>query len=122
MTKQLILSFIFLAGLGTAGFAQGIAGDWTGVIHGQNGNDFNLSYHFKVAGDSLSGTMDSPRGGDPMPINNGRVASDSLFFDMDFNGALIHYSGKMVGDSLDLTRVRADGTIREMMLGRAAAK
>ncbi len=119
MIQKIFFTALLSLGLGGAAIAQGIAGNWTATIHGQNG-DFTLNFHLKTAGDSLAGTLDPPQGGDPIQLENGRVAQDSLFFDLDFNGNLTHHLGKYDGDSILLTTQRQDGSSRTLVLKRAS--
>jgi hypothetical protein len=122
MIKKIFFSALLSLGLGTAAGAQGIAGDWTTTVHGQNGNDFSLTFHLKTAGDSLSGNVDSPMGGDPIQLQNGRISQDSLFFDLDFNGNMIHHLGKYMGDSIAIQSERPDGSSPVLMLKRPGSK
>ena len=50
-------------------------GKWTGVIKTPDGNDLQVSYNFKVDGDKLSGTVESPAG--QVTVDNGKIIGDT---------------------------------------------
>ncbi|HVB03600.1 MAG TPA: hypothetical protein VNE41_07750 [Chitinophagaceae bacterium] len=122
MIRKILLSAVFLFAFGSAVLAQGVAGDWTATMHGQNGNDFTLNFHFVTAGDSLTGNVVSPMGGDPLQITNGRVIADSLYFDIEYNGNTIHHLGMVSGDYINLKSVRPGGEGMTMTLKRSAVQ
>ena len=43
-------------------FAGDLNGKWTGALHAPDGNDYPLNYTFKIDGDKLTGTGESPQG------------------------------------------------------------
>jgi len=75
-----------------------LTGKWTGVVKGQDGNDFPLTYVFKVDGANLTGSLQSPQG--ELPISEGKVNGNTFSFKLDFNGTAIVNTGKYYGDSI----------------------
>jgi len=76
-----------------------IGGKWVTTIKGQDGNDFQLNYMFKVDGNKLTGSVTSPQG--EIPISDGKVNGDDFSFTISFNGNDIKSTGKYytAGDS-----------------------
>jgi hypothetical protein len=75
-------------------------GKWTGVIKTPDGNELQVVYNFKVAGDSLTGTAESPAG--VLTIDNGRVKGDSFSFKVNVEGTDYPHTGKVYDDSCSL--------------------
>ena len=75
-----------------------LTGKWTGTVKGQDGNDFPLTYVFKVDGANLTGSLQSPQG--ELPISEGKVSGNTFSFKLDFNGTAIVNTGKYYGDSI----------------------
>lgn len=127
MKKLLALCAVLFLAIGAATvFAQAAApadatGTWTGDVQGPNG-DMTLTFHFKQDGDKLTGTVDSPMGGDPMEISNGKVDGDKVEFDTTFNSATIHHEGTLSGDEMKLKAKPSDDSFPEMELTLKRAK
>ena len=128
MKKLLAVCAVLFLAIGAATvFAQAAApaadatGTWTGDIQGPNG-DMTLTFHFKQDGDKLTGTVDSPMGGDPMEISNGKVDGDKVAFDTSFNSTTIHHEGTLSGDEMKLKAAPSDGSFPEMELTLKRAK
>lgn len=122
MKKLLALCAVLFLAIGAATvLAQAAApatdatGTWTGDVQGPNG-DMTLTFHFKQDGDKLTGTVDSPMGGDPMEISNGKVDGDKVEFDTSFNSTTIHHEGTLSGDEMKLKASPSDGSFPEMEL------
>jgi len=77
-------------------------GKWSGVINAPDGNQYPLNYTFKIDGDKLTGTGQSPQGA--MDLTGGKVKGDSLSFAVDVNGVSVQNTGKYFaeGDSISL--------------------
>jgi len=103
--------------------ATDVTGDWTAQMQGPNG-DMTLTFHFKQDGAKLTGTVDSPMGGDPIPIQNGKIDGDKIYWETSFNGAAIQHDGTLSGDEIKANVKSSDGSFPEMniVLKRAAAK
>jgi hypothetical protein len=103
--------------------ATDVTGDWSAQMQGPNG-DMTLTFHFKQDGDKLTGTVDSPMGGDPIPIQNGKIDGDKIYWETSFNGATIQHDGTIDGDEIKATVKSSDGNFPEMnlVLKRVPAK
>lgn len=74
-----------------------LTGKWAGVIKIGDGNEFPLTYVFKVDGDKLTGSVISAQG--EIPISEGKVNGTDFSFKLDVNGMTIASTGKYYGDS-----------------------
>lgn len=75
-------------------------GKWTGVIRTPDGNDLNVSYNFKVNGDTLTGTAESPEG--MVTIDSGKVTGNTFSFQVTVDGNAYPHTGKLYDDSCGL--------------------
>ena len=129
MKKLLTLCAVIFAALAVSALAPAVhaatdvTGDWTAQMQGPNG-DMTLTFHFKQDGDKITGTVDSPMGGDPIQIQNGKIDGDKVYWETSFNGATIQHDGTISGDEIKATVKSSDGSFPEMnmVLKRAAAK
>ena len=92
--------------------AAGVAGKWTAEVPGRGGNLQNVTFDFKADGETLSGTVTSPRG--EVPIEDGKISGDDLSFSATLkfndNEVKILYKGKVDADgTIHFTRERAGG-------------
>jgi hypothetical protein len=92
----------------TAFAATDVTGAWTGKMVGPDGNDFQITFTFKVDGANLTGTVGGPMG-DPMPITEGKVDGDKITFNVSFNGMTIKHEGVVTGDTIKLTTKAESG-------------
>ncbi len=72
--------------------ATDVSGKWIGSIKGQDGNNFDLNYNFKVDGDKLTGSVTSPQG--ETAITDGKVNGSDFSFTVSVNGNDIKNVGK----------------------------
>ena len=77
-----------------------LSGKWTGVIKTPDGNDLQVSYNFKVDGDKLTGTAESPAG--QVTVDDGKVTGDTFSFKVTVDGNDYPHSGKVYADSCGL--------------------
>jgi len=77
-----------------------ISGKWTGVIKTPDGNDLQVSYNFKVDGDKLTGTAESPAG--QVTVDDGKISGDTFTFKVTVDGNDYPHSGKVYADSCGL--------------------
>jgi hypothetical protein len=77
-----------------------ISGKWTGVIKTPDGNDLQVSYNFKVDGDKLTGTAESPAG--QVTVDDGKITGDTFTFKVTVDGNDYPHSGKVYADSCGL--------------------
>ena len=75
-------------------------GKWAGTIKTPDGNDLTVTYNFKVDGDKLSGTGESPAG--VVTLDSGRVSGDTFKFQVTVDGNVYPHAGKIYADSCGL--------------------
>ena len=92
-----------------------INGKWKGEMQTPNGS-FELTYDFKVIGDSLAGTVTSPMG--ELPISNGKVNGETFSFDLNVNEMTFNQQCTVMGDSISLKFKGMQGEDREIFLKR----
>jgi len=79
--------------------AQDINGKWIGQMQTPNG-PMDLTYSFKVSGDSLTGTIESPMG--ELPISDGKINGKSFSFDMNVGEMTMNHQCTVMGDSISM--------------------
>jgi len=72
-------------------------GKWTGTIKTPDGNDLQVSYNFKVDGNKLTGTGESPAG--TVTLDSGKVTGDTFKFQVSVDGNVYPHTGKIYADS-----------------------
>jgi len=72
-------------------------GKWKGVIKTPDGQELPVTYNFKVNGDVLTGTAESPAGS--ITIDNGKITGDTFTFKVTVDGNDYPHKGKMYTDS-----------------------
>ncbi|MBK0377729.1 hypothetical protein [Mucilaginibacter segetis] len=75
-------------------------GKWTGSLTMTDGNTIPLSYTFKVDGEKLTGTAQSPQG--EVNIEDGKIKGDDFTFSVNVQGMDIPHSGKCYADSVSM--------------------
>jgi hypothetical protein len=75
-------------------------GKWTGTIKTPDGNELPLTYNFKVDGNKLTGTGESPAGA--VAIDSGKVSGDMFTFQVTVEGNTYAHAGKIYADSCGL--------------------
>lgn len=83
--------------------AQHLDGTWKGTMNGPNG-DVELTFTFKVVGDSLSGDVSSQMGS--IPLENGTIHGSEFSYDINFNGQVFSRKGVVDGDTVRITGSR----------------
>jgi len=84
--------FIFLMAV-----VANLNGRWKGVLTTPDGTNLDVSYNFKVSGDTLTGTAESPQG--VVTIDSGKVADNTFSFQVTVDGTAYPHKGKMYDDS-----------------------
>ena len=84
--------FIFLMGV-----IADLNGRWTGVLTTPDGNSLDVIYNFKVDGDILTGTAESPAG--LATLDSGKVAGNDFSFQVTVDGNSYPHKGKFYNDS-----------------------
>ncbi len=99
-----ILTVVFLLLLSSlAANAQNLDGIWKGTRSGPNG-DFELTFTFKVKGDSLDGEISTQMG--TMPLENGKIHGNQFSYDININGQTLSSTGVIEGDIVKITGSR----------------
>lgn len=94
MHRTFVAALVFL-GLMAFAVAADFNGKWEGDA-GPNG-EYHLVFTFKVDGQKLTGSVESPMGSND--IENGLVEGDRLSFEINIGGGQISYAGKASSDS-----------------------
>lgn len=94
-----------------------IAGTWTGDLKMADGNTIPLSYTFKVDGEKVTGTANSPQG--EVAIEGGKVAGDKLTFSVNVQGMDIPHSGKIYADSIGMDVTVGEDKLHSKLLRKA---
>jgi len=101
MKRKLLNPIALLCCLFVIGAAiADLNGKWVGAIKTPDGNDLTVTYDFKVDGDKLSGTAQSPAG--TVPLDSGRVSGDTFKFQVTVGGNVYPHAGKIYADSCGL--------------------
>jgi hypothetical protein len=91
--------------------AADVTGKWVGQVPGRDGNTMETTFTFKVAGDSLTGSMENQFG--ERELSDGKVIGDDISFNVniEFNGnkMTLAYTGKVAGSEIKFTRERKGG-------------
>ncbi len=72
-------------------------GKWTGTLKTPDGSEIALTYNFKVDGNKLTGTAESPQG--VVPIDSGKVNGNDFKFQVTVDGTDYPHIGKFYTDS-----------------------
>ncbi len=95
--------------------AQGINGKWKGEMQSPNG-PFELTFSFKVAGDTLTGAVLGQMG--DMPISNGKVNGKDFSFDVSMGEMTISHQCTFMSDSISMKVKGFQGEPMEIILKR----
>ena len=99
----------------TIGQAQSIDGKWKGEMQSPNG-PFELTFNFKVVGDTLTGAVVGQMG--EMPISHGKVNGTSFSFDVSVNDMTISHQCTFMSDSISMKVQGFQGEPMVMILKR----
>ncbi|HEY9004350.1 MAG TPA: hypothetical protein VIM89_23540 [Mucilaginibacter sp.] len=77
-----------------------LSGKWAGVLKLPDGNELQVTYDFKVDGDKLTGTAESPAG--QVTVDDGKINGDTFTFKVTVDGNEYPHSGKLYADSCGL--------------------
>ena len=94
-----------------------IDGTWIGKVSGPQG-DFELTFTFKVDGDTLTGKSSSAMG--EAEITDGVVNGNEFSFDVDAMGSTISHKCKYLPDGTIDMKANVNGREMDMKLKRAA--
>ena len=123
LSAALLLAVAVSVGAPAAYAATDVTGDWSATMQGPNG-DMTITFHFKMDGGKLTGTVDVPGGSDPVPMQNIKLDGDRIYWETSFQGTTITHDGTVNGDEMKITFKPADGSFPEtsITLKRAPAK
>lgn len=80
--------------------AGNLNGKWSGTLNTPDGNAISVVYNFKVKGDTLTGTAQSPEG--VVTIDSGKVIGNNFTFQVTVDGTVYPHFGKVYDDSCGL--------------------
>jgi len=103
--KTLLSTVLFLM-ITAATFAVNFEGKWVGKVKGQDGNDMELTFVFKMDGEKLTGVINSPNG--DMPVSNVKVVDKVLTFDISFGDMTMKHVCTMKDD--DTISAKVEGS------------
>jgi len=75
-------------------------GPWYGTLKTDDGNEYPLTYNFKIDGDKLTGTAKGPHG--DLPIVDGELHGTDFVFTVKLDKMELLHSGKFYPDSVSL--------------------
>ena len=109
--RKLMTTGFLLGLLALTAFAADVNGKWVAQMTGRNGQTREVTYNFKADGNTLTGTVTTPRG--DTEISDGKIDGDTISFSqiMEFGGNQVKllYKGTVSGDEIKFTRLREGG-------------
>ena len=100
MIRRMLLSVIFILCIADLVSASNIDGKWKGKFSTPDG-EVELIFNFKSSGDTLTGSIESAMG--ELPLLNGKINGDKIFFTVEPGGNTITHEGKISGDTIKLS-------------------
>jgi hypothetical protein len=111
LSRTLTPVFLFAA----TAFGADITGIWTGSMVDRNGDPQDLSFRFTQKGDTISGKMYGDN--ESTPLGDAKLSGDHITFSVtsELNGQVSKfiYTGTVVSDRIELTRLRSDAKASE---------
>ncbi|MDP4285791.1 MAG: glycoside hydrolase [Bacteroidota bacterium] len=95
--KLIFIGAICTCFLFVMAIAASLDGKWKGDFTTPNGDQVEAVYNFKVDGNVLTGTAESPRGA--VSIDDGKVSGDKFSFSVTVDGNPYPHTGKFYEDS-----------------------
>jgi hypothetical protein len=107
-----LLATGFLSGLlALTALAADVNGKWVAQVPGRGGQTREVTFNFKADGNTLTGTVTTPRG--DSEISDGKIEGDTISFsqNLEFGGNQVKllYKGTVSGDEIKFTRSREGG-------------
>ena len=103
--KKALLAIVAMLSLTFVAAAADVTGKWTAEVPGRGGTQ-TTTFDFKASGNTLTGTVTTQRGDNP--ISDGKIDGDNISFKqvLSFNGneITLNYSGVVKGDTIEFTR------------------
>jgi hypothetical protein len=110
MRKLLTLGSL-LGLLTLTALAADVTGKWVAQVPGRDGQTREVTFNLKADGNTLTGTVTTRRG--DQPITEGKIDGDNISFSqtMEFGGNQVKllYKGTVSGDEIKFTRSREGG-------------
>jgi len=104
--KRTLLALLAVLCFSIMAFAADVTGKWTAEVPGRGGNAQTTTFTFAVSGTTLTGSVATQRG--DQPISDGKIDGDKISFkqNLSFNGndVTISYTGVVKGDTIEVTR------------------
>jgi hypothetical protein len=118
--RRVLLAFVMTVGMATVALAADVTGKWVGSVDTPNG-PFELTYEFKAEGETLTGSVTSAMGS--QPLSNGKVAGEMFTFDVDLEGGKITHEARInaAGDEIAIKATGDWGTVEYVVKKAAAA-
>ncbi len=111
MSRSLFIVLSCLLALSALCVAADLTGKWTAQVPGRDGQTRETTFDLKAAGATLTGTMSGR--GEPTPIADGKIEGDAISFTvtrtMGDNTVKLNYTGKVVGDEIQMKRQGGQG-------------
>ena len=95
--KKILVSTLLVLLCTTLAFASKIEGKWKASMNTENGV-MNLTYIFKVDGDSLSGSMFWSDYGDEFKFTDWKINGDEFTFNFYMDVTLVKCTGEVLSD------------------------
>jgi hypothetical protein len=103
--------FVFTAGA----FGADVTGIWTGSMIDRNGDPQDFSFRLTQKAEALSGKMYGDN--ESVPLADAKITGDHLTFSVttELNGQISKflYSGAIIGDQIELSRLRSEAKAPE---------
>jgi hypothetical protein len=99
LTTALLVCFVAVC---LAAIIADLNGKFSGVLNAPDGNQYPLTYTFKVDNNQLTGTLDTPEG--TVSIDSGKVSDNNMTFSVSVDGKAYAHKGKYYaeGDSVSM--------------------
>ncbi len=97
--RRLLAALVMTVGVATVAFAADVTGKWVGSVDTPNGA-LELTFDLKTEGEAVTGTVGSAMG--TLPISNGKLAGETLTFDVVIEAMTIKHECKLnaAGDEI----------------------
>ncbi|MBI4875552.1 MAG: hypothetical protein HY822_13035 [Acidobacteria bacterium] len=122
MNKSFLFLLTMLLAAAMLVSAADVSGKWTAQVPGRSGQAREVTFVFKVSGETLTGTVGGGQG-QPAAIADGKVSGDTISFTVTTerggNTMKQTYTGKVAGNEIQMKREGGQGQPREFVAKRA---
>src|SRR5579862_9689488 len=105
--RRILTTGLLLGLLALTALAADVTGKWTAQVPGRGGQTREATFTFKVDGNTLTGSVSSPRG--DADISDGKKISFTQTLEFNGNTVKLLYKGIVSGDEIKFTRARDGG-------------